>query len=80
MGGLLSPPDLYSQALTGAPQEKALYSNRSLAFLRMKEYHAALQDAQEVLKVGEPASQLGGKEGWASCCCCRAGAGLTAAE
>lgn len=46
--------DLYTQALSGAPSDKTLYSNRSLAYLRRGQNQAALDDANKALEVPSP--------------------------
>lgn len=46
--------ELYTQCLAGASQDKTIYSNRSLARLKLLDYEGALADAEKALEVGEP--------------------------
>jgi Flp pilus assembly protein TadD len=41
----------YTQALAIDSKNFSLYSNRSLAFLKMKQFYFALQDAMETIKL-----------------------------
>ncbi|KAG8235355.1 hypothetical protein J437_LFUL015864 [Ladona fulva] len=41
----------YTDAIKLDPQNPSLYSNRSLAFLKMQQFHFALEDAKQTLKL-----------------------------
>lgn len=42
---------LYSDAIKLSPKDSALYSNRSLVFLKLKQYYYANQDAETVIQL-----------------------------
>lgn len=43
--------ECYTSALTGMPNEAAIYSNRSVCFMREREYERALADAEMCIKL-----------------------------
>lgn len=43
--------EAYNGALIGMPEEAAIYSNRSVCYLKEKEYDKALSDAETCIKL-----------------------------
>lgn len=49
----------YTQAIKLAPKNYAIYSNRSLAFLKLQQYYYAMEDANETIRLNPKWAKVG---------------------
>ena len=53
---------LYGEAITLAPDNHVLYSNRSAAYMKLDRYQDALEDAEKTIEVKKDWAKVG--NGW----------------